>query len=145
MAEHGIIDLSKKRDLREYVFLETKANWKEFSDFLNQLSLRPYCYQHRENECTCWYVGFEDAPKPYILHFNIYKKGLTVWFRRPQFLSKIGQEKTKPDNNYRYMPIPELDKTMKQIVVDYVKAIDKPLHDGKVAFDRPDKHEKLDK
>ncbi len=144
MAEHGIIDLSQ-RELREYVFLDTQANWKAFNDFLDKLNLKPYCYQHRENIYTCWYVGFKDAQKPYILHFGINKTDLTVWFRRPQFLSKEGKEHTHPDINYRYLPrIYELDKITKQIVTDYVKAIDKPLHEEKVNLDKPDKHKKCE-
>jgi hypothetical protein len=34
---------------------------------------------------------------------------LMVWFRQPPFLSKLGQEATKPVVNYRYMPIHEFD------------------------------------
>jgi hypothetical protein len=143
MTEHESIDLSKG-ELHEYVFLDTQADWKAFSDFLDKLNLRPYCYQRRE-DYTCWYVGFKDVQKPYILHFNINKTDLTVWFRRPQpeFLSKEGQKHTRPDKNYRYMSrLYELDAITKQIVNDYVKAIDKPLHNGKVNLDKPDKHKK---
>jgi hypothetical protein len=67
-----------------------------------------------------------------------------VWFRRPKFLSKLGQERTKPVVNYRYMPIHDFDETEQKIVFDYVKAIDKPLHEGKVAVDKTDKRKKCE-
>ena len=143
MAKHDVIDLSKKQ-LSDYVFLETYSKWREFADFLDQLNLRPYCDQQREKYYTCWYVGFKDVQKPYVLHFNITLTGLMVWFRRPQFLSKLGQEKTKPVVNYRYMPIHDFDETEQKIVFDYVKAIDGPLHEGKVALDKTDKHKKCE-
>jgi len=40
--------------------------------------------------------------------------------------------------------MPELDDITLQIVTDYVNAINKPLHDGKVALDRIDEHKNCD-
>ena len=137
MADHGVIDLSKKK-IEEYVFLESQANWRRLYDFVVELNLRPYCFQHKENRYTCWHVGFVDVQKPYILHFKINKTSLALWFRRPQFLSKLGQEKTKPDNNYRYVAILSVDNTIKQILSDYVNAIEKPFYQGKIKPDRID-------
>ncbi|MFC1487880.1 hypothetical protein ACFLRN_09380 [Thermoproteota archaeon] len=139
MADHGVIDLSKKK-IEEYVFLESQANWKRFYDFVVELNLKPYCFQHKENRYTCWYVGFVDVQKSYILHFKINKTSLALWFRRPQFLSKLGQEKTKSDNNYRYVAILSVDNTIKQILSDYVKAIEKPFYQGKIKPDQIDQH-----
>ena len=139
MADHGVIDLSKKK-IEEYVFLNSQADWKRLYDFIIELNLRPYCFQHKENRYTCWYVGFADAQKPYILHFKINKNSLTIWFRRPQFLSKLGKEKTNPDNNYRYMVILSVDNIIKQILTDYVNSIEKPFYQGKIKPDRIDQH-----
>ncbi len=139
MADHGVIDLSKKR-IEEYVFLNSQADWKRLYDFIVELNLRPYCFQHKENRYTCWYVGFVDVQKPYILHFKINKTSLALWFRRPQFLSKLGKEKTNPDNNYRYMAILSVDNAVKQILTDYVYSIEKPFYQGKIKPDRIDQH-----
>ena len=139
MADHGIIDLSK-RNIEQYVFLDTQSDWKNLYDFIVNLNLRPYCFQHKENRYTCWYIGFADVKKPYILHFNINKKSLTLWFRRPEYLSNRGLEKTKPDNNYRYMSFRSVDNVVKQIITEYVETIKKPFYLGQVNPDRIDKH-----
>lgn len=141
MANHGIIDLSRKK-IEQYVFLDTQADWRNLYDFIVHLKLRTYCFQHKEKRYTCWYVGFADVQKPYILHFNINKKSLALWFRRPQFLSNLGLEKTKPDNNYRYMSFLSVDNVVKQTITDYVTTIEKPFYQGQIKHDRIDKHKK---
>ena len=40
------------------------------------------------------------------------------------------------------MPIHDFDKTKQEIAFDYMKVIDKPLHSGKVALDKTEKHKK---
>ena len=40
------------------------------------------------------------------------------------------------------MPIHDFDKTKQEIAFDYMKVIDKPLHSGKVARDKIEKHKK---
>ena len=95
VEENKGVSTSKKK-IEEYVFLESQANWKRLYDLIVELNLRPYCFQHKENRYTCWYVGFVDIQKPYILHFKINKTSLALWFRRPHFLSKLGKEKSKP-------------------------------------------------
>ena len=139
IEENKGVSTSKKK-MGEYVFLESQANWKRLYDLIVELNLRPYCFQHKENRYTCWYVGFVGIQKPYILHFKINKTSLALWFRRPHFLSKLGKGKTKPDNNYRYLAIFSVDDTIKQILTDYVKAIEKPFHQGKIKPDRIDQH-----
>lgn len=46
--------------------------------------------------------------------------------------------------NYRYMPIHDFDENEQEMVLDYVKAIDKPLHQGKVALAKTGKHKRCE-
>ena len=87
MVEHNIIDL-KKKPLHDYICDLSQREWAiKCSKFLGELHLRAYCYQYpTAKNHTCWYVSFEDKQNPYILHIGIYKKGMTIWFRHPEYL-----------------------------------------------------------
>ena len=156
MLEHENID--PKRPLHDYVLDKKFSNEaRELSDFISSIKpkLRAYCYQYPTGQSyTCWYVGFADRQNPYILHFDIKHpkrkdtSKFIVWFRRPEYnskdgvmriLSSEGYNRTKPDQNFRYMYITELENDMKRIITDYVKTVRTPLIDGKL---RPEKNHK---
>lgn len=149
MAEHEKID--PKIQLTSYVLDKNySSEAKELNNFISSIKpeLRAYCYQYPTNQSyTCWFIGFADRQNPYILHFNIEhtnrKDGakFRVWFRRPRYESKDGVinllsdegfNKTTQDQNFRWMPIIDLENSVKQIIVDYVKAVRKHLLQGKL-------------
>jgi hypothetical protein len=117
--------------------------------------LRAYCYQYPTNQSyTCWFIGFADRQNPYILHFNIEhakrrdNAKFRVWFRRPNYeteddivnlLSDEAFSRTKKDQNFRWMPILDLETGARQIIEDYVKTVREPLLHGKL---RPEKNHK---
>lgn len=131
MVVHG-----KIRPVYDYVCdNEQSRNAKKLFGFINSIQpeLRVYCYQYPSDESyTCWYVGFADKQNPYILHFNITKKGLDVWFRRPEYLSDEGKLQTTLDQNYRKMTISDLNSISKRIIVQYIGNIREPLLNGDV-------------
>jgi lipopolysaccharide biosynthesis glycosyltransferase len=133
MVEHKRIDL-KKKPLYDYVCDSAHSEWAvECSKFLEEFPLKAYCYQYpTANNYTCWYVSFEDKQNPYIIHFSIHQKGMTIWFRYPEDLPKSAKEQMKWDKSWQYMPIRELDKNIRQIVTDYVEKIRKPFYRGEV-------------
>jgi hypothetical protein len=145
-AEHGIIDPSVK--LENYICDESQTEWaKKCSKFLNKLELRAYCYQYpASHQYTCWYIGVREQKKqkPYILHININKTNLTVWFRRPEYLSEQGQRLTKPDQNYRYFTLKDLSDINGHVVKDYVIKAKNATYNRTIRLDKPDKHKKCE-
>lgn len=156
MVEHENID--PRRPLHDYILDKKYSDGAmELSDFISSIKpkIRAYCYQYPTDQSyTCWYVGFADRQNPYILHFNIEhterkdSSKFRVWFRRLDYnskdgviriLSNEGYDLTEQDQNFRRMSIPELNNGIKRIIADYVKAVRKPLLDGKL---RPEKKHK---
>jgi len=133
MVEHNKIDI-KKKPLHDYICDPSQSEWAfKCSKFLEEFSLRAYCYQYpTAKDYTCWYVSFEDKQNPYIMHFGIYKKGMTIWFRHPEYLQKSVRDQLKWDKSWQYMPIQELDENIKQIVTHYVRNIKEPFYKEKV-------------
>jgi hypothetical protein len=133
MVEHARIDL-KKKPLHDYICDFAQSKWAfKCSRFLEEFPLKAYCYQYpTDRSYTCWYVSFKDKQNPYIMHFNIYQRGMTIWFRYPKHLSKHIQQQLKRDKNWRYMPIRELDQKIRQIVTNYVRNIKEPFYKGEV-------------
>jgi len=118
---------------------EHSRNAKKLANFIKSIKpeLRVYCYQYPSNQSyTCWYVGFADKQNPYILHFNITAKGFELWFRRPEYLSEEGKERTMPDQNFRKMAFSDLNSNVKQIITRYVRSIRYPILNGKVKLGR---------
>jgi hypothetical protein len=101
MVEHARIDL-KKKPLHDYICDSAQSEWAfKCSRFLEEFPLKAYCYQYpTDRSYTCWYVSFKDKQNPYIMHFNIYQRGMTIWFRYPNHLSKHIQQQLKRDKNW---------------------------------------------
>ena len=57
-----------------------------------------------------------------------------------KILSTEGYDRTEPDQNFRRMPIPELENITKRIITEYVQAVRTPLMDGKLRQEK--KHKK---
>lgn len=137
MVEHEKIDPAKT--LHKYICNKEKhSEWaKKCSKLLDKMHLRAYCYQYPSNKSyTCWYVGFADQQNPYIMHFNITKNGLKVWFRRPEYLSDEGKRQTVPDQNFRCSSTLELNNNIRRIIADYVREIGPHLLRGEVKLGR---------
>lgn len=133
MVEHDKIVLNRK-SLRDYICNPSHREWaNKCSKFLEEFPLRAYCYQYpTTKDYTCWYVSFEDRQNPYIMHFNVYKKGMTIWFRYPEYLPESVSKQLKWDNNWQYMPIHELNEKVRQTVADYLQNIKEPFYKGKL-------------